>query len=73
MGAFAAIFNWIAFGAGPVACDDGTTGLLCRGPIGIGALMVDGALVWMLWMGIARLLGRGRLSPASRRGRSGGS
>ena len=59
---FAAIGNWIAFGAGPRECSGGFSGFLftshfaaeieCRAAFGIGALMLDGLLLWMLGMGL---------------------
>lgn len=68
---FAAIGNWIAFGAGPRECGGGHTGWLtnsaraaeveCRAVFGIGALMIDGLLVWMLGKGLAGVGHPGRL------------
>lgn len=64
---FAAIGNWIAFGAGPRQCSGGFGGfwfgnlaeLECRIGFGIGALIVDGALVWVAASGLRRLTGPG--------------
>jgi len=70
--AFAAIGNWIAFGAGTRECgsemsvggfaDARTAGdLECRVAFGIGALMIDGILVWMLGTGLRAMGMPGRL------------
>lgn len=60
--AFAAIGNWIAFGAGERACSGGLSGVLslswraadveCRAAFGLGALMLDGMLLWALGAGL---------------------
>ncbi|MBK5256103.1 MAG: hypothetical protein JJE39_08725 [Vicinamibacteria bacterium] len=66
----AAIGNWIALGPGLRGCrveipgltsSDGTwiSGIGCRAAFGIGALAMDGILVWMLAMGIGKALGPG--------------
>jgi hypothetical protein len=62
---FAAIGNWIAFGAGPRECSGGVSGFIftsrmaaeieCRAAFGIGALMTDGLLFWMLGKGLRGL------------------
>jgi hypothetical protein len=54
----ASLGNWIAFGAGPRECSGGVSGIIthewqageieCRAAFGMGALMIDGMLVWGL-------------------------
>jgi hypothetical protein len=64
----ASIGNWIAFGAGPRACTGGISVLFfsasgdagaleCRVAFGIGAVILDAALVMGLLIGVARLVG----------------
>ena len=55
MAAFAVVFNWIAFGSGERSCDDGSSGWMCRGVFGMGALMIDVALAWYVGAGVRRL------------------
>jgi hypothetical protein len=66
----AAIGNWIAFGPGPRACGAAFfTGIFtssraggdleCRIAFGIGALIMNGILVWMLAAGLRRIMGPG--------------
>lgn len=68
LGGFAAISHWIAFGLGLRECSGGFSGFLfggataeieCRGAFAIGALMLDGALVWVLARGLRQLTGPG--------------
>ncbi len=69
--AFASIGNWIAFGAGPRECTGGVSGIFfaskaaaaleCRIGFGIGALMLDGMLLWGLGIGLRKLGMDGRL------------
>jgi len=65
---FAAIGNWIAFGPGPRACTGGISFLFfsgsrgagemeCRAAFGVGAVILDAALVTGLLTGLARLVG----------------
>jgi len=67
---FAAIANWIAFGAGPRECTRTITTFFgggsgpagdveCRIAFGVGALMLNGMLVFLLVRGVARLIGPG--------------
>jgi hypothetical protein len=68
---FAAIGNWIAFGAGPRECSGGVSGFIfispaaaeleCRAAFGIGALLVDGFLLLMLATGLRGLGIEGRV------------
>ena len=66
----AAIGNWIAFGPGPRACGAAlSTGfftssraggeLECRIAFGVGALIMNGLLVWMLAAGLRKVMGPG--------------
>jgi hypothetical protein len=60
----AAIGNWIAFGAGVRECSGGPSGAVpyswdtgnieCLAAFGIGALIIDGMLVWMLGTGLRK-------------------
>lgn len=71
---FAAIGNWVAFGPGPRACSmeiEGMFGtvrptgeLSCRIAFGIGAMMVNGCLIWIAGLGVAKLGGESGLSKA---------
>lgn len=65
---FAAIGNWIAFGPGPRACTGGISMLFfsasgnageieCRVAFGIGAVILDAALVMGILTGAAKLVG----------------
>jgi len=66
---FAAIGNWIAFGAGARACNVSISGfsalprnasdLACRGAFGMGALIMNGMLVVVLAQGLVRVAGPG--------------
>ncbi len=66
---FAAIGNWIAFGAGERACNVSISGfsalprnasdLACRGAFGMGALIMNGMLVVVLAQGLVRVAGPG--------------
>jgi hypothetical protein len=68
---FASIGNWIAFGVGPRQCSGGISGMLftssnaaeieCRAAFGIGALLLDGILVWALGIGLCKVGMDGRL------------
>lgn len=67
---FAAISNWIAFGLGLRECSGSLDGvffgaavseLACRGAFAVGALILDGALVWVLARGLRQLTGPGPL------------
>ena len=73
LGCFAAIGNWIAFGPGPRQCSVGFTAFMfetrqaaaeveCRVVFGIGAIMLNGILFWMLASGLRKLAGPGRLA-----------
>jgi hypothetical protein len=64
----AAIGNWIAFGAGQRACSGGISlpwlwgasdfsGLACRIPFGLGALITDAFLCWMIVSLLQKALG----------------
>jgi len=66
VGGLGAIGNWIAFGAGTRVCSGDTlVGWLvdsrsareieCRAAFGIGALMIDGMLVWVLGVGFRQM------------------
>jgi hypothetical protein len=70
---FAAIGNWIAFGAGTRTCGVSATGFLlttsrgagdlaCRAAFGVGALILNGAIAAMLAQSLARALGPGPLA-----------
>ncbi len=70
--AFAAIGNWIAFGVGSRECSGGLAAgavagaraagdLECRAAFGIGALMIDGILLWTLGAGLKQAGVPGRL------------
>lgn len=70
---FAAIGNWIAFGAGPRACGGGVSFLFfsgsravgeleCRAAFGVGAVIIDGLLVTSALKGVAKLTGPGAWS-----------
>lgn len=72
---FAAIGNWIAFGAGPRQCSGGISGFLfgstraaaeleCRIAFGIGAAILDGILVWMFASALRKMVGSGPLTDA---------
>jgi hypothetical protein len=72
VGAFAAIANWIAFGPGPRECAIGVAGLFfaagsganeiaCRAGFGMGALLLDGIVLWMIAHALRLLLGAGAL------------
>lgn len=65
---FAAIGNWIAFGAGERHCSGGLSlgvfwgegdlpGLGCRIPFGLGALVLDGMLVYVAVASVQKALG----------------
>lgn len=67
---FAAISHWIAFGLGVRECSGSFGGVFfagavsemtCRGAFAIGALILDGALVWVLARGLRQLTGPGPL------------
>ena len=71
----AAIANWIAFGAGPRGCTSSVAGfflassraagdLECRIAFGIGAAMVDGALLWAFGAALAKWHGPGPVQGA---------
>lgn len=73
IGAFAAIGNWIAFGPGPRQCSGGLSAMFftverqsadieCRIAFGIGAGLLNGALLWMLAAGLRKLTGPGMLA-----------
>ncbi len=68
LGAFAAIGNWIAFGPGPRECSGGFTAFWfssrhaaaefeCRAAFGIGALAMNGTLIYLLAQLPKKLLG----------------
>lgn len=70
LGAFAAIANWIAFGPGPRACAIELGGLVfegggmaseiaCRAGFGIGALLLDGFVLWIIARALRTLAGPG--------------
>lgn len=66
---FAAISHWIAFGVGVRQCGGSFGGfamvpgdLACRGAFALGALILDGALVWVLASGLRQLIGPGPLT-----------
>ena len=75
IGAFAAIANWIAFGPGPRECAVAFAGLLfesgswgneiaCRAGFGIGAILLDGFVLWMIAGALRSIMGPGRLPNA---------
>ncbi|WP_119302566.1 hypothetical protein [Dongia deserti] len=71
IGSFAAIGNWIAFGPGPRECTIAMAGFLldsywanaiaCRAGFGIGALLLDGIVLWMIAASLRTILGPGAL------------
>lgn len=73
--AFACIANWIAFEPGPRACAVAFVGLLfesgswwnaiaCRAGFGIGAVLMDGLVLWMIAGALRNILGPGKLPNA---------
>jgi hypothetical protein len=74
IGAFAAIANWVAFGPGPRACAIAFAGLLiesgpanemaCRAGFGIGAVLLDGFVLWMIARAMRNILGPGPVPTA---------
>ena len=65
---FAAIANWIAFGPGPRACAGAVGGiafvspdLACRAGFGIGAVLLDGVVLWMVARSLRTIFGPGLL------------
>ena len=75
IGAFAAIANWIAFGPGPRECAVAFAGLLfesgswgneiaCRAGFGIGAILLDGFVLWMIARTLRDIAGPGALPNA---------
>jgi|CXWL01.1.fsa_nt_gi hypothetical protein len=72
LGGFAAIGNWIAFGAGTRACNVSISGfsafprdasdLACRGAFGMGALILNGMLIVVLAQGLVRVTGPGPIA-----------
>jgi hypothetical protein len=70
IGAFAAIANWIAFGPGPRECAIAVAGLLfasgssasgiaCRAGFGVGAVLLDGFVLWMIAASLRAIVGPG--------------
>jgi len=75
IGAFAAIANWIAFGPGPRECTIAVAGLLfasgswgdqiaCRAGFGLGAILLDGFVLWMIAAAVRNIAGPGALPNA---------
>ena len=75
IGAFAAIANWIAFGPGPRECaiavagfflasGSWANGIACRAGFGIGALLLDGFVLWMMAASLRAIVGPGALPNA---------
>lgn len=75
IGAFAAIANWIAFGAGPRECAIALAGLIfasgsaandiaCRAGFGIAAVLLDGIVLWIIAGALRRIVGPGLLPTA---------
>jgi hypothetical protein len=74
IGAFAAIASWIAFGPGSRACEIVTAGVLfasawadeiaCRAGFGIGAVLLDGFVLWMIAGSLRTIFGPGALPTA---------
>ena len=63
---FAAIANWIAFGPGPRACAVAVAGFdfmspdaACRAGFGIGAVLLDGLVLWMTAASLRTIVGSG--------------
>jgi hypothetical protein len=65
---FAAIANWIAFGPGPRACAGAVDvvaftypDIACRAGFGIGAILLDGFVLWMVAASLHTIFGPGAL------------
>lgn len=75
IGAFASIANWIAFGPAPRECAVAVAGFVfasgsaaseiaCRAGFGIGAVLLDGFVLWMIAGALRSIFGPGLLPTA---------
>ena len=72
IGSLACIGNWVAFGPGPRGCRIAIAGLLfeaewagdvaCRAGFGIGAILLDGIVLWMIAGSLRTIVGPGALA-----------
>ena len=72
IGSFACIGSWVAFGPGPRECSIAIAGLLleadwasesaCRAGFGIGAILLDGIVLWMIARSLRTIIGPGALA-----------
>src|SRR5690242_9319912 len=72
IGSFACVANWVAFGPGARACSIAIGGLLfeaswaseiaCRAGFAIGAILLDGVVLWTIAGSLRAIVGPGRLA-----------